>query len=377
MELDTAEPEPDPVSPRSASAGPSSGTRHKRARPSRQADSPPRTIPVTLEQTVRRLQQQLAGALADIYGLGTTVAELKTTVAELQREAKRKSTTWPEGRAAVAAATAAAQAAQATAAAAAERAAAAQAAATATAQQAETHRQTYRDTLVGVQQQAQGVQQQTEMVDRAQRKANVIAHGVPEGQGAEQALQGRFDKVRDAKRLGPRKASSAQPRPILLQFTDVSAKHAAFRLSAELRERGIRLTDDLTPAQRQQRTALQPAYAKLASEQRKPRFRFERLFYVDEAGTVVEYLPGPPPGGPPRPAAASAPAPGPAPGARPPTASPAAAAPGGRGAGGRPRRGRGAGRGADRGSAEAAGPSRVHPAPAPTSNPAAAPAGSA
>ena len=106
--------------------------------------------------------------------------------------------------------------------------------------------------------------------DRAARAANLVVYGLPEHAQEEagrraaalfQRADGPPAPVLDARRLGPRGASGrTRPRPLLLNFQSVSAKHAALNRSRALRGQQVYLDTDLTLAKQAARTALRPRF---------------------------------------------------------------------------------------------------------------------
>ena len=82
------------------------------------------------------------------------------------------------------------------------------------------------------------------------------------------------------RRLGREKETAgALPRPILVKFRSIDAKHAAYKHSKTLRAKKIYLDSDLTPAQREQRTGKRDRYQHLKTQGARPFWREDRLFY--------------------------------------------------------------------------------------------------
>jgi len=171
---------------------------------------------------------------------------------------------------------------------------------------------------------------------RTARRSNLIIHGLPEDttevatarvSALFGAASGPLVAVSEARRLGAPNAARSKPRPILVSFSGVEAKHAALKHSKPLRQRQIFLDPDLTPQQQRIRLSLRSQYTALKAAGKQPFWREERLF-IREGDRVREHLPVP---GPPAAAAAaagaaaapSAAAPAPAP-ARAAAAAPAA-----------------------------------------------------
>ena len=84
-----------------------------------------------------------------------------------------------------------------------------------------------------------------------------------------------------AYRLGKWKSAQKKPRAVLVELTSVSAKHRAFQASKRLRATHIRLDDDLSPQQMQQRRGLSSDFLCLKTRGFKPFFRGTTLKYRD------------------------------------------------------------------------------------------------
>jgi len=91
--------------------------------------------------------------------------------------------------------------------------------------------------------------------------------------------------------LGKWKAAQKKPRAVLVELTTVSAKHRAFKASSRLRASRIRLDEDLTPQQMQQRKGLSSDFLGLKVRGFKPFFRGTTLKYRD-AGVVCQCAKG-------------------------------------------------------------------------------------
>ena len=151
-----------------------------------------------------------------------------------------------------------------------------------------------------------------EMQDRSAREAHLILQNLPEGESRAD-LPGKVGSLLRPSpgamittfRLGPlRDGGNRRPRPVLVKFTSVQAKHDALKHSRELRGQKIYLDADLTPAQQGVRRAKAGRYRQLRDEGKKPFWRADRLFYYVQGRVQEEGVPpGPPPRGP---AAASA-----------------------------------------------------------------------
>ena len=87
--------------------------------------------------------------------------------------------------------------------------------------------------------------------------------------------------VRSAYRLGKWKQDQLKLRAVLVELTLVAAKHTAFQASSRLRADRIRLDEDLTPQQMQQRRGLSTDFQCLKARGYKPFFRGATLKYQD------------------------------------------------------------------------------------------------
>ena len=79
--------------------------------------------------------------------------------------------------------------------------------------------------------------------------------------------------VRSAYRLGKWKQDQLKRRAVLVELTSVAVKHTAFQASSWLRADRIRLHEDLTPQQVQQRRGLSTDFQCLKARGYKPFFR--------------------------------------------------------------------------------------------------------
>ena len=126
--------------------------------------------------------------------------------------------------------------------------------------------------------------------ERQDRANNLVIYGLPEEteRQVEDTVAALFPTgsntpmtIREARRLGkPREdRGAARPRPVLVRFQTLAAKHAALKLSKDLRGRKVYLDTDLTPSQRDTRRMKQDRFQELKSHGAKPFWRSERLFY--------------------------------------------------------------------------------------------------
>ena len=127
----------------------------------------------------------------------------------------------------------------------------------------------------------------SEQQDRAARATHMIVKGVPEKPtepvtvaNIGQIIPGAELAATEVRRLGREKETAgALPRPILVKFRSIDAKHAAYKHSKTLRAKKIYLDSDLTPAQREQRTGKRDRYQHLKTQGARPFWREDRLFY--------------------------------------------------------------------------------------------------
>ena len=145
----------------------------------------------------------------------------------------------------------------------------------------------------------------SEQQDRAARATHMIVKGVPEKPtepvtvaNIGQVIPGAEHAVIEVRRLGrEQETAGGLPRPILVKFWSVDAKHAAYKHSKTLRTKKIYLDTDLTPAQREQRTGKRDRYQHLKTQGARPFWREERLFYYVNGAVKEDSCtpPGPPP----------------------------------------------------------------------------------
>lgn len=131
-----------------------------------------------------------------------------------------------------------------------------------------------------------------ERLDRKTREDNIIIYNLP-GPGSADEVKSLFPaavatSISSVRRLG--RATPGQKVPVLVKFSSLQAKHAAFKCSKALRARSIFLDEDLTLAQRNARQGLRPAFAQLKEQGLRPFWRGERLLYVTKEG-VRRYTP--------------------------------------------------------------------------------------
>lgn len=140
-----------------------------------------------------------------------------------------------------------------------------------------------------------------ERQDRASRACHLVVKGLAEApndhpnlEGVPALFPGCAATVVEAFRLGrPREGAGALPRPVLVKFSSVSAKHAALKHSKDLRNRRIYLDNDLTQLQRDQRTRKRDRYQQLKAQGMKPFWRDERLFFYENGRIREDRVPPP------------------------------------------------------------------------------------
>ena len=141
--------------------------------------------------------------------------------------------------------------------------------------------------------------QRLEQLDRANRSLNLVIYNVPEkdpsikgGAAAFQACEGDMDAIpllenitsgpedlKDAhiERIGRVSAGIQKARPIRVTFHAMYQKHAFLAYTKDLRQAGIRVDDDLTRLQQQQRQDLDGDFKILKAKGCKPFFRGSQL----------------------------------------------------------------------------------------------------
>ena len=138
--------------------------------------------------------------------------------------------------------------------------------------------------------------EQTERLLRSFKRQNILVVGVAESaslytpsaltEHVSQLLsEGAPHKVAvsTAFRLGKWRSDQKGPRAVLVELQAVADKHCAFKGSRHLREKKIRLDDNLTPQQMQQRRGLSSDFLCLKVRGYKPFFRGATLKYRDGA----------------------------------------------------------------------------------------------
>jgi hypothetical protein len=140
--------------------------------------------------------------------------------------------------------------------------------------------------------QIKALQDALEAMQRAQKANNMIMFGVPEGPGTPRhQVESLFPtsssaltaNILEVRRLGRAPVSGTastnpRPRPVLVRFASLDAKHLAFRDSKRLRqEHRITMDDDLTPNQRANRERLRPEFQELKEKGLRPAWRGDKI----------------------------------------------------------------------------------------------------
>ena len=259
---------PSPV----AAAGPSHGTRSKKARLQEAQPDFFKRLAI-LEAEVAQQAVELAGLRAELTSSRKAEAALRKQVAELDKGGPR-------------AASGAATAAQASA-----------AAAVATAKRAlemaqltDSHRQAdHNQFSAATRHNSEGLEQ----LKQQGLKANVIIHGVAEGAAVEPVIGAT--KAVALERIGVPPAPGAPPRPVRARFACVADKHRVLKArSKEMRAQNITFRDDLTPLQRAAKQKLVSYHPALKEKGLTPYWRGARLFFYSAGNVLREYQPGMP-----------------------------------------------------------------------------------
>ena len=155
--------------------------------------------------------------------------------------------------------------------------------------------------LAAVSDRVKALEAQLQRTEISQRAENIVIHGLEEQDGltAPVVLARACRDVglpepswRKVFRLGrERRGPDSRPRPILVKFHSMEAKHQLFSRSRALRDRQVYLDDDLTPAQQATRRSMAGEYQKLKMAKLRPFYRQDRLLYVHR-GKVVQHQAG-------------------------------------------------------------------------------------
>lgn len=153
-------------------------------------------------------------------------------------------------------------------------------------------------------------------LERKLRSPNSILFGVEESVGeqtlaAVKSLLGA-SSIKEAVRLGKSSPTTKRPRPVLIKFDSLAAKHAAFKKAKDLRQQfKASIDDDLTPRQQEARARRLPQVQQLRGEGWTTFWRGDNLYKV-KAGGAPNKVPLPTPTASRQPSAPAA-GPGPSP----------------------------------------------------------------
>jgi hypothetical protein len=130
-------------------------------------------------------------------------------------------------------------------------------------------------------------------LERKLRSPNSLLFGVEESVGehtlaAVKSLLGA-GSIKEAFRLGKKSATANRPRPVLIKFDSLAAKHAAFKHAKELRRQfKVSIDDDLTPMQQAARATRLPEVQQLRGEGWTTFWRGDTLFKVKAGGAPLK-----------------------------------------------------------------------------------------
>eukprot|EP00884_Botryococcus_braunii_P019902 jgi/Botrbrau1/6596/Bobra.0189s0023.1 len=169
-----------------------------------------------------------------------------------------------------------------------------------------------------------------ETLERKFRSPHAILFGVAESLGEKHLAEVKTllgaPSIYETIRLGKHSPTAPRPRPVLIKFTSVAAKHAAYKKAKDLRRQfNVSMDDDLTPQQKAARMRRQPEVHTLRGEGWITFWRGDQLFKVKAGGAPLK-VPVGAPAAPAHAAPTAAPAPtsSPAAGLTPSTSSGAA-----------------------------------------------------
>jgi hypothetical protein len=129
-----------------------------------------------------------------------------------------------------------------------------------------------------------------ERLDQQSRACNMILYNMPETGDPAGAVKTLLNpeasrNVMDVQRLGRLVPGSRRPRPVLVKFSTVQAKHLAFKSKKEVAaNRKIFMDDDLTTKQRQNRKEQLPTFVRLKEAGLRPFWRGDKLMQVTQQG---------------------------------------------------------------------------------------------
>ena len=131
-----------------------------------------------------------------------------------------------------------------------------------------------------------------EALERKTLSTNMVLFGLLESSGEDtpskvKSLLG-CEGIVDVTRMGKFDGKAKNPRPVLIKFSSIAAKHSAFKRAKALREKKIRLDDQLTPAQREGRARKQAWATTLRQDGWTTFWRGDSLYKVKGQGRPVK-----------------------------------------------------------------------------------------
>ena len=129
-----------------------------------------------------------------------------------------------------------------------------------------------------------------ERLDRDARAQNMILYNVPEVADPADTVKSLFPPASSGNivtvhRLGRFVAGARRPRPVLVKFSSVQAKHEAFKSKKEVAaNRKIFMDDDLTEKQRTNRKQQLPTFVRLKEAGMRPFWRGDKIMQVTQQG---------------------------------------------------------------------------------------------
>ena len=133
-------------------------------------------------------------------------------------------------------------------------------------------------------------QARVERLDQQSRACNMILYNMPEAEDPAEAVKSLLTAetsrtIVDVARLGRLVPGSRRPRPVLVKFSTVQAKHLAFKKKKEAATtRKIFMDDDLTEQQRENRKRQLPTFVRLKEAGKRPFWRGDKLMQVTQEG---------------------------------------------------------------------------------------------
>jgi hypothetical protein len=138
-----------------------------------------------------------------------------------------------------------------------------------------------------------------ETLERKFRSPHAILFGVAESLGEKHLAEVKTllgaPSIYETIRLGKHSPTAPRPRPVLIKFTSVAAKHAAYKKAKDLRRQfSVSMDDDLTPQQKAARMSRQPEVHTLRGEGWITFWRGDQLFKVKAGGAPLKVPVGAP-----------------------------------------------------------------------------------